>query len=161
MCTVHPSGALLLCEVPWVYYLQHCLKLQMSVTQFEAGRSAPLGQACCAGWAKERGRMGVCNHRDRDILGAEGWREVFPVSWLYGPVSNTHTHARTHIHARASQSHIMTTHIHKSFTGLEVDTGKQAEGGKLVYSASHSKSEPWLQPIRYPTAATDTQRGKK
>lgn len=48
-----------------------------------------------------------------------------------------------------------------SFTGLEVETGKQAEGGKLVYSASHSKSEPWLQPIRYPTAASETQRGKK
>lgn len=55
----------------------------------------------------------------------------------------------------------MTTHIHTSFTGLEVETGNQAEGGKLVYSASHSKSEPWLQPIRYPTAATETQRGKK
>lgn len=55
----------------------------------------------------------------------------------------------------------MTTHIHTSFTGLEVETGKQAEGGKLVYSASHSKSEPWLQPIRYPTAATETQREKK
>lgn len=56
---------------------------------------------------------------------------------------------------------MMTTHIHTSFTGFEVETGKQAEGGKHVYSASHSKSEPWLQPIRYPTAATETQRGKK
>lgn len=55
----------------------------------------------------------------------------------------------------------MTTHIHKSFTGLEVETGKQAEGGKLVYLASHSNSEPWLQPIKYPRAATETQRGKK
>ena len=54
----------------------------------------------------------------------------------------------------------MTTHIHTSLTGFEVETGKQADGGKRVYSASHSKSEPWLQPIRYPTAATETQRGK-
>lgn len=66
----------------------------------------------------------------------------------------------THTHKHTSQSHVMTTHVHTSFTGLEVETGKQAEGGKLVYSASHSKSEPWLQPIIYPTAATETQREK-
>lgn len=62
-----------------------------------------------------------------------------------------------HAHPHTSESHIMT---HTGFTGLEVETGKQAEGRKLFYSASHSKSEPWLQPIRYPTAATETQRGK-
>lgn len=60
-----------------------------------------------------------------------------------------------------SRSHITTTHVHTSVTGLEVETGKQAEGRTLYYSASHSKSEPCSQPIRYPTAATETQRGKK
>ena len=55
----------------------------------------------------------------------------------------------------------MTTHIHTSFTGFGGRNRQTSRGGKLVYSASHSKSEPWLQPIRYPTAATETQRGKK
>lgn len=45
-------------------------------------------------------------------------------------------------------------HTQTIFTSSEVvETGKQAEERKKFYSASHSKTEPWLQPIRYPTAA--------
>lgn len=70
--------------------------------------------------------------------------------------------ARSVADTHTSQSHIMTTHIHTSFTDLEVETGKQAEGRKLVYSASHSKSEPWLQPIRLPDSSHgNSKRNKK
>lgn len=71
--------------------------------------------------------------------------------------------ARSVADTHASQFHIMTTHVHMSFTGLEVETGKQAEGRKLVYSASHSQSEPWLQPIRLPNSSHGNSKkgGKK
>lgn len=69
--------------------------------------------------------------------------------------------ARSVADTHTSQSHIMTTHIRKSFTGLEVETGKQAEGRKIVYSASHSKSEPWLQPIRLPDSSHGNSKRKK
>lgn len=71
--------------------------------------------------------------------------------------------ARSVADTHASQFHIMTTHVQMSFTGLEVETGKQAEGGKLVYSASHSQSEPWLQPIRLPNSSHGNSKkgGKK
>lgn len=61
--------------------------------------------------------------------------EDFPVSRLCGPVSFTHT--RPHIPT-------LWTHKQTTFTGSEVvETGKQAEGRKKFYSASHSKTEPW------------------
>lgn len=123
------------------------------------GECDSLRQAGVHLWVKHagqrnRGRTGACRHGDRDIRGVEGWWG-FPCKLTLRPGQLTDAHPHT------SQSHIMTTHIHTSFTGLEVETGKQAEGRKLFYSASHSKSEPWLQPVRYPTAATETQRGKK
>lgn len=68
--------------------------------------------------------------------------------------------AQSVTHTHISVPHNDHTHTHRfhRFGGRNRQTSR---GGKLVYSASHSKSEPWLQPIRYPTAATETQRGKK
>lgn len=63
-------------------------------------------------------------------------------------------------HAHTPQAHVMTTHTRTQVS--RVETGKQAEGRKLVYSASHSKSEPWLQPVRLPISSHgNSKKGEK
>ena len=168
MWTVHPPGVLHFtrsCESSGsVCYLQHCLKPQVSVTVWGRQECTSGTNMLCRkgkemGWG---GRMGACNHGDRDIRGVEGWWG-FPCKLIMARSvieRGIHAHAHTHAHTQISLSHIMTTSIHTSFRGLGVETGKQAEGGKFDYSASHSKSEPWLQPISYPSAATETQSWK-
>lgn len=77
-----------------------------------------------------------------DILGLRRWWGC-PCKLTLWPRSVTHTHA----------------HIHMSFTGLEVETGKQAKkGAKNVY---WSHSELYTANQRYPnTAASESQGGE-
>lgn len=97
MLTVHPNVAsycTISCESSSsVCYLQHCLKPQVNDSWRQAGVHLWDKHAVQKG-QRNRGRMGACDHGDKDNWGVRGG-EVFPVSWLYGPVSSRHTH--THI----------------------------------------------------------------
>lgn len=125
-----------------LFLLQRCWKPQVK-WQSEAGRSAPLGQTCCAGGSrnKEGEDGGVRGHGRGDVWG-RGGGEAVPVSWLFGPRSVTHTHTHTH-------------EFHR-FGGRNRQTGKK--GAKTVYS---SHSEPYTANQRYPnTAASESQGGE-
>lgn len=109
-----------------LFLLQRCWKPQVK-WQSEAGRSAPLGQTCCAGGSRNKGGEdgGVCGHGRGDIWGREGG-EAVPVSWLFGPRSVTHTHTHTH-------------EFHR-FGGRNRQTGKK--GRKLSTQAILSRIQP-------------------
>lgn len=70
-----------------LFLLQRCWKPQVK-WKSEAGRSAPLGQTCCAGGSRNSGgRMGACVWSwgvRVTFWGCEGG-ETVPVSWLFSP----------------------------------------------------------------------------
>lgn len=128
-----------------LFLLQRCWEPQVK-WKSEAGRSAPLGQTCCAGGSRNSGGGGwgrVCGRGGAgDILGLRRWWGC-PCKLTLWPRSVT-TYTRTHTHE-----------FHRF---LEVETGKQAKkGAKNVYW-SHSESCTANQ--RYPnTAASESGRG--
>lgn len=107
MLIVHPtvlSYSPISCEhSSLVCYLQHCLKPQVNDSWRQAEVHLWDKHAMLKG-QRNGGRMGACDHGDRDNWGVRGG-EVFPASWLYGPVSSRHT--------RISVPHNDHTHTHE------------------------------------------------
>lgn len=115
-----------------VFLLQRCWKPQVK-WQSEAGRSAPLGQTCCAGGSRNRGGEDGGVHvwswvGGETFWGLRRWWGCPCKLTLWPPVSKTHTH---------------------TYTCLEVETGKQAKKGRKTVYSSHS--EP------YNSQSKDTQ----
>lgn len=97
--------------------LQHCLKPQVSESLMQAGvhlwdkHAVQDGKETGGGW--EPVTMGT------ETLGVLKGGEVFPVSWLYGPVSSRHTHISV-----PHNDHTHTNEFHR-FGGRNRQTSKR------------------------------------
>lgn len=119
-----------------VFLLQRCWKPQVK-WQSEAGRSAPLGQTCCAGGSRNRGGEDGGVHVWGDILGLRRWWGCPCKLTLWPRSVNTYTH------------------IHM-FGGRNRQTGKK--GAKTVYS---SHSEPYNSQSKDTQIAASEKSGRR